>query len=121
MVIGHRERVALRKLNAPEGFEFYKWQCVGTDAVELTGCVPTRTISKGPRKGKPDYKSGKALVAVVTEAEEQAEEARWCAETGKCGRCLGEGKVFAGWHYINGTTYRQCPDCQPAAVLEASR
>ena len=79
-VYGHNERVGLRKLNVTDPrFRFFAWECVGTDSVKLTGCVVTRTITRGPRKGQPAYDKPH-VVAVVTEAERTQERERWEAD-----------------------------------------
>lgn len=114
----HRDTVARRKLNAPPGFEFFKFQCIGNDAIALTGCVSSGVFTKGKRKGRPRY-DGKPLTAVVTDAEAAAERARYEAETGKCGECCGSGQLFAGWHHIDGTTYRPCHVCAGTGMLAA--
>ena len=110
-VYGHNERVGLRKLNVTDPrFRFFAWECVGTDSVKLTGCVVTRTITRGPRKGQPSYDKPH-VVAVVTEAERTQERERWEAETGHCGECLGSGQVMKRWNHITGTEYRPCTPC----------
>lgn len=111
MIFGHRENVALRKLGNPDGFMFYAWHCLDASIVKMTGCVPTRNYTRGKRKGQPDYGSGPAKVVYVAEVEVKAEYARYEAETGHCGECMGEGHVFAGWSVDAGTKHRTCPKC----------
>ena len=43
----------------PDGWLAYKAECKGTGCthIEVTGCVPSRRYTKGPRAGKPDYSS----------------------------------------------------------------
>jgi len=78
--------------------------------------VQVGVISHGRRKGQPKYSADRKSV-VVTIAEEQAEHARFEAETGKCGDCKGEGKVLAGWHHVTGTSYRECVACHGSGML----
>lgn len=105
----HRETVGLKKLGSPAGFVWYRWEAIGADVI-LTGCVSSGVITKGARKGRPKYDGPKQQV-VVTVMEEDAELARYEAETGECGHCMGDGKEFASWHHINGTTWRECRSC----------
>jgi hypothetical protein len=117
-VIGkHAERVALRKLGAvPDGFEFFSFRVIGEDAIHLQGGV-CRPLKSGPRKGQRTWKGCKVLEVIVTDAETEAESARWSAETGKCAECLGESKVWAGWSAAHGHRFRPCPMCQKSASM----
>lgn len=117
MKLGHREAVALRKLGEPAGFQFYQLEFIGTDAVKLTGCIVTRTYSRGPRKGKPVF-DGERLVAVVTAGEEEIERARFEAETGQCGECMGEGKTLKAWRQETGAEWRPCRSCGGTGVVQ---
>ncbi len=108
---GHRERVALRKLGITDDrFQFFSWQCIGTDATKLDGCIVTRLVTKGPRKGRPAYDKPH-FTAVVTEQEAADELQRYEAETGDCGKCIGSGRVFKSWDHLTGTEYRPCDKC----------
>ena len=109
----HRDRVGLRKLGDPAGFRFYSWEAfdVGDVAiVKMVGCVVTKFITRGPRKGRPKY-DGEPRTVYVSEAEMVAECARWEAETGKCGRCMGVGQEWAGWSSDTGTRTETCRRC----------
>jgi hypothetical protein len=107
----HRERVGMRKVGAIDGFKFFSWQCLDDSIVKLTGGVPYGTISKGPRKGSPRSWRDQRTV-YVTEAEVLAERARYEAATGKCGECLGTGKVVQRIDFVAGVTdYRECRIC----------
>lgn len=112
--MGHREEVGLRKLGHPQGLQWYRWESIG-DAVKLTGCVVTRTYSKGPRKGRPVF-DGPKLVAIVTDAEMADQEARFERETGKCGWCCGRGDVFHSWNHLTGTARKPCHKCEGTGV-----
>lgn len=105
--ITHLYAVAIRK-SGIEGWEPYAWERVGED-VMLTGGIP-RLLTRGPRKGQRTW-DGKGTSVVVTRGEESAEEARYVAETGNCGKCQGDGKVFASWSIADGTKYRECKPC----------
>jgi len=112
--IGHRERIALRKIGDQPGFQWYEWEAIGNEKtrdVLMTGCVVTRTYQRGPRKGQPVYDGLKQRV-VVTGAEIEAERTRYEAETGKCAECMGSARVVAGWDHITGAAYRPCRVCK---------
>lgn len=105
--ISHMNAVAIRK-SGIAGWEPYAWERIGEDVI-FTGGIP-RLLMRGPRKGKKTW-DGKGTSVVVTRAEESTEEARYVAETGNCGRCQGDGKVFASWSVTDGTKYRECKQC----------
>lgn len=110
-VRGHLERAGLRKLGNPAGFEFARYEAIGgTGDVLLSGCVVTKLHTRGPKKGRPVFKKPYQRV-VVTAAEFEAERARWEAETGHCGKCLGSGYIFASWNNLKGFSYGHCSDC----------
>ena len=106
----HAGSVALRKVGAPTGFQWYRWECIGEDML-LTGCVCTRVYVRGPRTGRPIEYDGKAVSAVVTGAELKAERARYTHETGRCSDCLGTARTLASAG-TTGTTYRPCVTCK---------
>lgn len=110
MHMNHYEAVAARKLGVPEGWQWFRYESVGTDATMLTGCVSSGTFTKGKRKGRPRY-DGARRTAVVTDAEAQAERDRYQTDTGKCGDCMGTGQGFARWDHIEGASYRPCRVC----------
>lgn len=105
--IQHMDVVAIAK-SGVEGWEPFKYEMIGKDSL-ITGGVP-RILTKGPRKGRKTW-DGAGTAVVVTKDEVEAEAARYTAETGNCATCYGEGKVFASWHHIEGTTYRECNVC----------
>lgn len=55
----HYSALAASKLpeNERDGFMVYLFEAV-TGGVLLTGTWPQRTFSRGPRKGRPNYRSG---------------------------------------------------------------
>lgn len=104
----HRIEVAKRKAGIA-GWEPYEFECIGSDAVALTGGVP-RLLKRGPRKGKQTW-DGKGTTEVVTQSELKTEQDRYESQTGKCGKCMGSGKLYAGWNSVDGTKYRTCNPC----------
>ncbi len=104
------------KHNLPEGFSFYSWECLPHDGnpfyVQFKGCVPAGVYKSGPRKGSHRYKEGTdKRVLNLPCAEYDQEEIAWTQRTGKCPKCLGEGKRVASSSVKDGTTYRPCRDC----------
>jgi hypothetical protein len=114
--LSHRERIALRKIGNVPNFHWFAWEMIGDDATLMTGCVVTRTYSKGPRKGCPVY-DGERVKVVVSDSEIATERARYEQETGNCGECLGQGKVIAGWHHERGISYRECHLCHSGGKI----
>ena len=117
---GHRERVAMRKLGDIPNFKFFAWEAVG-DATIMEGCVTTKLVTKGKRKGLPAYE-GERVKVVVTESEVLAEAARYATETGNCPDCMGSGQEWRGWDHITGHMYETCRRCggKGKAALEAN-
>lgn len=105
--VHHMDAVAIRK-SGIEGWEPFKWERVGDDAM-VTGGIP-HILKTGPRKGKKTWR-GKGTSVVVTRAEQEAQATRYVEETGNCHECYGKGEVFASWHHIDGTKYKPCRDC----------
>lgn len=103
--------VAERK--AGNGWKTYKWQAAGRDNV-LTGRKPGGLFTRGPRKGKPNYRhkdSGPISVIVVSEAELFETAKRYEDEIGKCWNCKGHGEGFAGWSAKEGVRLKPCKRC----------
>lgn len=111
-----RERVARKKLGDPADFKFYGYEVIG-DArdILMTGCVTTKLITRGERKGQPAYE-GKPQRVVVTRGEIAAAAEAYEASTGKCSECLGDGLAFAAWSHITGTTWRKCQKCSGSGL-----
>jgi hypothetical protein len=124
--VGHRERIALRKLGNPEGFQFYQWEALGPHGGDgprdclLTGCVVTRTHTKGKRKGEPVY-DGPPMRVVVSPAEIDEEQRRYEGETGLCAECIGAAQTWAGWNHETGHKYRPCRKCGATGKASESR
>lgn len=115
----HLEVAGLRKLGNPEGFKFYRYEVLDDESFLLTGCVPSGTYTRGPRKGRPKY-DGPARRVTVNHAELKAERARYEAETGLCWDCRGEKRVVNGWTRVEGTTYVPCRECDSTGKPKAS-
>lgn len=116
-MINHLENVARRKLGivSPDWF-IGAWEKIGPDAVLCSGGV-TRTITKGPRKGRKAWGSMPDKV-VVTDAEEHAERLRYETETGKCANC-DDGQTWAGWHHETGNYFKTCTRCKGSGKAPA--
>jgi hypothetical protein len=110
MNIRHYEVVAERKLCVPAGWVWFRYESLDPDITKLTGCVSSGVKTKGKHKGRPRY-DGARREAYITDAEATLEFQRYEREEGKCGECMGSGKTFASWHYLTGTTYRDCRKC----------
>jgi len=104
----HMIEVAKRK-SAIDGWEPYRFEVVGKDAIMFTGSIP-RLLKRGPRKGEKTW-DGKGTRVVVTDAEGQAEQLRYEESTGNCGNCFGKREVFASWDYKTGTKHKECSAC----------
>lgn len=109
--MSHMLSIAQRKAGGSEELKISGWTRIGTgnDFVVRVG-VP-RALKSGPRKGQLTFRDSKITEVLVSEAELQAEHARYEAATGNCGDCFGNGEVFASWHHIDGTKYRKCSRC----------
>lgn len=100
-----------------------EWQVVVWKAIEIKnerigvqvqGGIYPEKITRGPRKGRTNYKKptvGSELTCTITEAQQKEWWAVWENETGLCGKCEGTGVVFGGWNHEKGTTLRECKAC----------
>ena len=121
-----REQFAKRKIGNLRGFKFYRWEALDKGRIlKLTGCVVTRTYTKGKRAGRPAY-DGPPLTVYITEEEMAVERQRHERETGQCCECMGTGDQVGSIDFVSGvTTYRPCSRCKgdghapaPAATLK---
>jgi hypothetical protein len=108
--VNHRENVASRKVNAPEDFEWFSWECLDDGGVLMEGSTSSGLHESGPRKGRPKF-DGPRKKTVVTEEEHTAERLRYEAETGNCFQCGGDGQMSWGWDNIKGSIWRPCDRC----------
>lgn len=111
--VDHRANLAMRKIGAIPGFEFYEWRCLDDPdgSVMLTGAVVTGTVTKGKRKGKKRWDETRKRVVIITDAEMLAERRRFEREEGKCAECGGDGQAFKSWNHETGTAWRTCVKC----------
>lgn len=109
--MSHVERVGMRKLGDPEGFAFFKFTALADGTILMVG-GKYRLLKSGKRKGERTWNGcgGEQTIAVAP-SEVKQEEERYSAETGKCSRCLGEGKTFASWSATDGVKHRACSAC----------
>jgi len=76
----------------------------------LVNLRETTLFQKGTRKGKTKWLDSVGKCVVTTEME-QAEKALFVETTKRCGVCQGNGLVWWGWSFDQGTKYRPCKDC----------
>jgi len=105
--------IAERKANPSKrtGWDVAFMEKIGPDATMVSGGFP-RPIKQGKRKGELTWRGVEMCGPVIVTDREVAEErARYEAETGNCGDCLGEGNRCVGWHKETGKEYRACLTC----------
>jgi hypothetical protein len=102
----------------PEGWRWYSLNAVGESRTQggvlITGAVCTETITRGLRKGEPNWKkrdraTERELFATFSQLD--AVRDQWERDTGKCASCGGDGQESAGWIRRTGTLYRPCTRC----------
>lgn len=111
----HIDRVGLRKLGNPPGFAFFAYETTADGSFLLSGGV-YKVLQRGPRKGRRSWRGCAVSMVVVTPDEVRAEERRFAADTGKCHRCMGEGRVMRRWSAANGVEYKTCDRCTGSGV-----
>lgn len=126
------DQFAKELLGLPADWRVVSWKVIEVDkvrvGVQVEGGVYRQTISRGPRKGKLDYRKpepGSSVTLTIGEKQFHAWRAQWEAETGLCSECSGTGVVFAGWNNITGTRMRPCRPCggtgnRPVVASEAA-
>lgn len=98
----------------PPGWRWTRWRRSDDDsgAGIVTGAVPQRVFTRGPRKGEPDWRGAThEATIVITKADEMARLERWEAETGECSRC-DAGREVIGWSKESGVKTRSCVRCR---------
>jgi hypothetical protein len=105
----HRDNIAKRKCGDIPGWEPFFWEVIAEHLILIEGGIPKVV---GGKKKWPEDETQKC---VVSQAEIAEEYRRYETETGKCGECFGEGKVYAGWNHETGVRYKLCPKCQIAS------
>ena len=85
-------KIICERFNRPEGWQWCKLDAHNKpeDFVEVTGGVPIRKLSRGPRKGSPVWGTGLDVFFVRQSEIEQARK-QWEAENGVCSTCEGTG------------------------------
>lgn len=83
----------------------------------IKGVIPERTITRGPRKGQPDYRTGQknSLVLLDSEFEEWQD---FYESQGNCPSCNNSGEVFTKWTKANGAEKKKCDYCNKPAEEE---
>jgi len=113
-----REQIGARKLGNPEGFRFYRWEFIDPDTTVMTGCVVTRMVTRGKRKGLPVY-DGKPLTVAVQDREIAEARAKYEMETGNCGGCMGSKQEWLAWHHDSGNEFGTCRACNGTGKVPA--
>jgi hypothetical protein len=101
----------------PEAWRWYSLRAVGEDresgAALVEGGIPTRTISRGPNKGHPDWrKLTDRAELLITFADYEARKARWETETGLCNACGGDGQIVRRVSREHGREMTTCHRCK---------
>jgi hypothetical protein len=99
---------AARKM--PDGWEWCIWTRVEGGCL-IQGGIPQKRITRGPSKGRPNWRGVKLQTVVVTVAEAEAEFLRQEAETGHCRKCKGTGQTMVSWSVDDGETTENCSRC----------
>ena len=105
----------------PDDWQIYRWSACGRERnapgayIEVEGAVFKTIITKGKRKGRPDYKkpepnSTAKFAILITDLDQFQIE--WSAKTGKCANCYGTGQEWNGWHHKTGNKFRDCHACK---------
>ena len=100
-------------LGLPE-WEASSWRAVEPDSLMLEGGVYERRITRGPRKGSPDWKSAvprTKRTIVLSRAMREDFARKWEEATGFCSECGGDGRRMRSWHYLTGMHYDACLIC----------
>lgn len=112
MNFGHYAEVVAREKVGITNWKAYLWRVLDRNSgiFWLKGGVPKK-IQIGKRKGENNWRGVPTNVVYVTKQECEAAYAKYEADTGNCGECLGGGKILRSAH-INGTRiYDACPKC----------
>jgi hypothetical protein len=120
----HMSAAAREKHGLPENWQ---WCSVDSheqpeDYIRIEGAVYERFRS-GKRKGQTNFRKplpGTERVVFVRDSEIKAWEARQEAATGKCMKCDGTGKEWAGWSAAEGSRFRECRRCNSTGLAPIS-
>ena len=108
--------IGRKKLNLAEPWSHCGWKRMDPDRW-IVRMAQERILTRGPRKGKPTWE-GEVKEVFINESEVKAAELAWEKETGKCQNCGGDGQAWAGWHHINGTSYKTCRRCDGTGMAK---
>jgi len=81
---------------------------------QYDGAVYPHLITRGPRKGRPNYRKpvpGTQRTVILDDRAFEAWKLQWQNDTGLCCVCAGSGEVWAGWSAAEGNRTRPCDDC----------
>lgn len=110
----------IERFGFPSDWEHNRWKKHGMDRqgnykfIEFFGGVYRTKITRGPRKGEPNYRKPEPDTEyTVTLLKNEVEDwiAKWVSDTGYCNECWGTGYSVSGWSVQCGTRYRSCRKC----------
>ncbi len=111
----HLFEAARKKLGLDESFKWSFAKSLSNDIMQIE-FAQRRPLKSGPRKGqevaKPPFHK-----TYITTAEGEKEQARYEAETGNCGECMGEKQNVIAWHRDRGNTYEPCKRCSGTGAV----
>jgi len=111
MQMYHIDAIAKARVGV-DGWEPFSYLNSGSGRLLVTGDIP-RIITDGPERGVQVWDQVVHRVSIViTHIDYFNHLQDYEASTGKCGHCLGEGRVIHSWHHREGTQYIRCPKCR---------
>lgn len=105
------EEHARELLGETEDWKVYSMECpdVG-DSVILRGAVAY--VDEGGHKHWSEEKELDRTV-VISDDDHYVWCQKWEVKTGKCWKCVGEGRLIHSANYVTGVTeYKECPKCK---------
>lgn len=81
---------------------------------QYEGAVYPHLITRGPRKGLPNYRKpepGTERTCIVDDLQYQAWLVEWEARMNKCCGCEGSGEQWRGWDATMGDKFSRCFRC----------
>lgn len=118
---------AIELLGLPADWQNYSWSLVGPPkawvGIEVKGGVYRHKITRGPRKGFPDFKKpepGSEITLTLGILQHEAWRLQWEVETGLCHGCQGRGITVrsAG---VSGIFHRACQRCDGTGNARSSQ
>jgi hypothetical protein len=88
----------------------------------VTGAVYP-AITRGPRKGQPNFRkpqpgTEQTLCAVLADMDAWQDD--WEQSTGKCKTCIGSGQEWRGWSAEHGDRFATCHRCDGSGLARAA-